>query len=571
MPSSLLFNRVKVGTATVGTGTITLGPALTTYLDFASGGVANGNQVSYLIEDGENWEIGTGTYTSSGTTLSRTVIKSSNSNTAINLSGTAAVSITALSTDIVTLDNAQTVSGKTIQNSSIGSTTRSTGAFTTLTANSNATFTGGVGKNAFGTTNFAIILNVNSQATGTSTVVGLGLASEIQNDVTVDFRSVQSGPTVAAGAVIPNVYHFRIFGTTLGAGASISGAQYGYAVDNTMVTGATNYGFYSAIPSTGGGTNWAFYSGGLANNAFAGKTRFGNTTAPVATIDISGNSPTGATIYNTVNNTQVVQSDVTVQYASFRSAPTTVAAAFTLATLNHFQATSAVLGASSAITNQQGFVVAPTMTQGANNYGFVAGLPANATSWNIYANGTAQNAFAGNTRFGGVTVPTVAVDVTGAINATGDIAGGTLTGPHNGTVGATTPSTGAFTTVTASTSIRSSGTGGIGYSTGAGIAVTQTGSRTTQTPTTGADPCGAITLFTTTAVVGTYFSFTVPNTGIAVTDTVVLSVRGATNTYVAFVTAITAATSFQITMASVAGTASDTPIVNFAILKSVAA
>jgi hypothetical protein len=138
-------------------------------------------------------------------------------------------------------------------------------------------------------------------------------------------------------------------------------------------------------------------------------------------------------------------------------------------------------------------------------------------------------------------------------------------------VGGASPNTGAFTTVAASTSVLSSGSGGVGYSTGSGAAVTQLTSRTTAAPTTGAKPAGAITLFTTTAVVGTYFSFTVPNTGIAATDTVVLSVRGATNTYVAFVSAITAATSFQVTMASVAGTASDTPIVNYAIIKAVSA
>jgi hypothetical protein len=138
-------------------------------------------------------------------------------------------------------------------------------------------------------------------------------------------------------------------------------------------------------------------------------------------------------------------------------------------------------------------------------------------------------------------------------------------------IGGTVAAGGAFTTVTASTSVLSTGAGGIGYATGAGVAVTQLTSRTTTTPTTGAKTTGAVTLFTAAAVVNSYFSFTVPNTAIAITDTVVVTVRGATNTYVAFVTDIVAATSFKITMASVVGTASDTPIVNFTIIKGVSA
>lgn len=86
-------NRVKMTTATTGTGTITLGSAVSGYQTFAGGGVANSDTVKYLIEDGSNWEIGTGTYTSSGTTMSRSVIESTNSDTAINLSGSATVSI----------------------------------------------------------------------------------------------------------------------------------------------------------------------------------------------------------------------------------------------------------------------------------------------------------------------------------------------------------------------------------------------------------------------------------------------------------------------------------------------
>lgn len=90
-------------TATVGTGTITLGAAVSGYLTFANAGIATGDIVSYGIKDGANSEVGTGTYTTSGTTLTRTVTKSTNSNAAISLSGAAEVYITARAEDLVIL------------------------------------------------------------------------------------------------------------------------------------------------------------------------------------------------------------------------------------------------------------------------------------------------------------------------------------------------------------------------------------------------------------------------------------------------------------------------------------
>jgi len=99
-------NRAKMGTATTGTGTMTLGSAVAGYQSFADAGVSDGDVVRYVIEDGSAWEIGTGTYTATGTTLSRTVLESSNADAAISLSGSAEVYVTAAASDILDADAA---------------------------------------------------------------------------------------------------------------------------------------------------------------------------------------------------------------------------------------------------------------------------------------------------------------------------------------------------------------------------------------------------------------------------------------------------------------------------------
>jgi len=94
-----LYNLARMTTATTGTGTITLGVAVAGYLTFANAGVQNGDVLFYGINDGSNSEVGWGTYTASGTTLTRNVIKSTSSNAAINLDGSAQVYVTALASD----------------------------------------------------------------------------------------------------------------------------------------------------------------------------------------------------------------------------------------------------------------------------------------------------------------------------------------------------------------------------------------------------------------------------------------------------------------------------------------
>jgi hypothetical protein len=71
-------DRVKETTTTTGQGTITLAGAVTGFQSFAA--IGNGNTCYYTIagQSGSEWEVGIGTYTASGTTLSRdTVLASS--------------------------------------------------------------------------------------------------------------------------------------------------------------------------------------------------------------------------------------------------------------------------------------------------------------------------------------------------------------------------------------------------------------------------------------------------------------------------------------------------------------
>ena len=108
----VLADRVQETTTTTGTGSVTLLGAVTGFQSFAV--VGNGNTTFYTIADqgGANWEVGIGTYSTTGPTLARTtVLSSSNGGSLVTFTaGTKTVFITYPSEQSVNLDASNNVS-----------------------------------------------------------------------------------------------------------------------------------------------------------------------------------------------------------------------------------------------------------------------------------------------------------------------------------------------------------------------------------------------------------------------------------------------------------------------------
>lgn len=99
---------IAQNTATTGTGTITLGTAVAGFIRLQDDSrITDGALVNYTIEDGNDREMGIGTYASAGGTLDRTVVQRTlvsgtfddTSPTAISLSGNAVVRCSAVADD----------------------------------------------------------------------------------------------------------------------------------------------------------------------------------------------------------------------------------------------------------------------------------------------------------------------------------------------------------------------------------------------------------------------------------------------------------------------------------------
>ena len=110
-------DRVKETTTTTGTGTYTLGGAVTGFETFTSN-LSNADTTYYVCTDGTDFEVGIGTFTSSGTTLARTtILASSNSNNEVNwTSGTREIFITYPADKSVFKDASNNINGTFVGN-----------------------------------------------------------------------------------------------------------------------------------------------------------------------------------------------------------------------------------------------------------------------------------------------------------------------------------------------------------------------------------------------------------------------------------------------------------------------
>lgn len=268
----VFFDRVQDTTTTTGTTSpISLANSPPTgYQAFSV--VGNGNQTYYAITSGSAWEVGIGTYTSSGTTLSRsTVYASSNSGSLITLAGTSTVFLP----DPAHFLNSLPTGSGTTNNLAVWT---GTGTLGTSLITDNGTSLSIQGGSTSGTIGIGSTQNLSS-ATGITIGAGAAANTVVGTSVVIGAWDGGSGSGATPAGAGGNL--------TLQAGAGKSGTNTGGSTSSaggsiTITAGAGGSGVVNNGGSSGGSITIT------AGNAGGGGTL--NTTPSAGNITITSGS-----------------------------------------------------------------------------------------------------------------------------------------------------------------------------------------------------------------------------------------------------------------------------------------
>jgi len=242
----IVKDRVKETSSTAGTGTLTLAGTSSGFQSFSV--IGNGNTTYYAIVDNTtgDWEVGIGTYTSAGTTLSRdTILESSNGGAAVNFAANSKdVFVTYPAEKSFSLDQTLGVlnggTGQTTYTDGqllIGNSTGNTLTKSTLTAGSGITISNGSGA-----------VTISAVNTGTVTSVDLSAGTGI---------SVSGGPITSAGSItVTNTAPDQVVSLTGAGTTSITGTYPNFTVTSNdqyvgTVTSVGGTGTVNGITLTG--------------------------------------------------------------------------------------------------------------------------------------------------------------------------------------------------------------------------------------------------------------------------------------------------------------------------------
>jgi len=322
----VVADRVWETTSTSGTGTLTLSGAVSGYQTFAA--IGNGNTTYYTITNGTDWEVGIGTYTSSGTTLSRdTVLSSSSGGSKITVTPGSFVFCDYPASKTVYEDASDNVtgysiSGGTINNTTIGATTPSSVNATTITGQT-ATVNG-TGQNLFRSTNNFSGWGVNSGTLTLSAVTtdpfgGTNVYKLVANNLESPTASSNailstSSTTLSSGATYTqSIYIKAAEFSAMNIRNNSSGEVYTFTIGSTPV--ATSGVLTPALTLISDGwyrASWSFVAGTIGSTGRSDNWSFRLASTGNGTSGIYVSSP--QLEYGTILNSYIVNTTSTAIY-----------------------------------------------------------------------------------------------------------------------------------------------------------------------------------------------------------------------------------------------------------------